>query len=900
MQKVLKELFDQFVKKNGREPDNLEMILIRQKASTEDIRKRKIISMFDRSPVDADKPILGGQNIQETDAQILERLNKGNEEGINRLKNKKDEPDDMATGGRAGYYGGGVAMVGEDLSEIGHGSDSLMARNMQLAPNGQATTSTGLNYLLGQDNDTVRVPYNEGNMVLPKPKPNADPMVELLRVYNLYQESMPGVSQDTKKYLQQDFIQKLNDAGISQEAFMTNRMQNNFADGGRAAFGGGGTMGASDRGYQGGGRNAQGSVSGTAPGAAPVGGGVDDRGSPTQNLNNYLAINAPPKQKQGIFNSIKNNRFINNPFTRGALRVGAYTYNPELLGTDLRTLTQLKGVYDNTKDIINNPSFEEEDMTLGIVSEQQQKEIDKAATMANAMNDKGVLTDIEKNTIFESVKPFDDKGSSGFYGLGATEPSPMTKQEFDTYIQEKGYAEGGPARQNFKMGKRAFLKLIGSGVAGIASLKTGLLDFTKGGGKKVAKEVVKEATGAPPAYFFKLVDKIKKLGDDAPKLAVKDKENVTTYKDYTLTEDITTGEQTIQRMKIDDDLKYDASEYYGKPVGEEVYMSYRPGKGLADETTKGKTPPDEYTEDTSLIRSDRPAEGEIMDTFDGVPDDLLEEVGETIVKKADGGRIGYAGGKKVVDAIIKKANKKLGKKVVTTADKAEIPKETLLRDMFTDTNKRLDKKRQMTVDEYEDFVEEVGGADQLEAYNFDGTVGDAERILKEKKAYEKEMYQQYKMGKLDPEAGDKSPARKRFLEQKLADMEASGDSKLMTREEIEELTFFDLGTEMDKTKLSVNDEIKQGVADVLSDTSPAALEKSIEIDNLMLEYPGMDKNLADQIASASPIMKADMIAMVKQTFKMDEMGMSGDDIIQTFKDTTRTKQATGGLASILR
>jgi hypothetical protein len=289
-----------------------------------------------------------------------------------------------------------------------------------------------------------------------------------------------------------------------------------------------------------------------------------------------------------------------------------------------------------------------------------------------------------------------------------------------------------------------------------------------------------------------------------------------------------------------------------------------------------------------------------MDTFDGVPDDLLEEVGETIVKKADGGRIGYAGGKKVVDAIIKKANKKLGKKVVTTADKAEIPKETLLRDMFTDTNKRLNKKREMTVDEYEDFVEEVGGADQLEAYNFDGTVGDAERILKEKKAYEKEMYQQYKMGKLDPEAGDKSPARKRFLEQKLADMEASGDSKLMTREEIEELTFFDLGTEMDKTKLSVNDEIKQGVADVLSDTSPAALEKSIEIDNLMLEYPGMDKNLADQIASASPIMKADMIAMVKQTFKMDEMGMSGDDIIQTFKDTTRTKQATGGLASILR
>jgi hypothetical protein len=37
------------------------------------------------------------------------------------------------------------------------------------------------------------------------------------------------------------------------------------------------------------------------------------------------------------------------------------------------------------------------------------------------------------------------------------------------------------------------------------------------------------------------------------------------------------------------------------------------------------------------------------------------------------------------------------------------------------------------------------------------------------------MYKQYKMGKLDPVAGDKSPARKRFLEQKFDEMEGSGD-----------------------------------------------------------------------------------------------------------------------------
>ena len=208
-------------------------------------------------------------------------------------------------------------------------------------------------------------------------------------------------------------------------------------------------------------------------------------------------------------------------------------------------------------------------------------------------------------------------------------------------------------------GRRGFLKLLaGLGTAGVA-FKTGLLGLTKSGGKKAATEVAEQVvkSEAPP-HFFKLVAKIKALGDDAPKLAVKDREVVTTYKDYTLTEDITTGEQTIQRMKIDDDLKYDASEYYGKPVGEEVYMSYRPGKGQIDETTKGRTPIDEYTEDTSLIRSDRPAEGEVMETVSGVPDDIFEEVGETIPEVIRKGKSG-GGIMKIIKKLVKPKKKKL-------------------------------------------------------------------------------------------------------------------------------------------------------------------------------------------------------------------------------------------------
>jgi len=94
---------------------------------------------------------------------------------------------------------------------------------------------------------------------------------------------------------------------------------------------------------------------------------------------------------------------------------------------------------------------------------------------------------------------------------------------------------------------------------------------------------------------------------------------------------------------------------------------------------------------------------------------------------------------------------------------------------------------------------------------------------------------------------------------------------------------------------STNREIKRGVDDIMSDTSPAALEKSIEIDNLMLKYEGMDRPLAETIATElNPRKKADIIAMVEQTIKMSEEGKSGSEIIDIFKKTPRTEQSKGG------
>ena len=115
--------------------------------------------------------------------------------------------------------------------------------------------------------------------------------------------------------------------------------------------------------------------------------------------------------------------------------------------------------------------------------------------------------------------------------------------------------------------------------------------------------------------------------------------------------------------------------------------------------------------------------------------------------------------------------------------------------------KRLqDKKkdRVATADELEDYIETLDPTGETGVVEEGMTIRQLDDMVAEQKAYEAAMYRDYKAGKLDPVAGDKSPARKRFLEKKLEEMELSGDKRLMTADEIEELSSFDLGTEMDE------------------------------------------------------------------------------------------------------
>ena len=166
--------------------------------------------------------------------------------------------------------------------------------------------------------------------------------------------------------------------------------------------------------------------------------------------------------------------------------------------------------------------------------------------------------------------------------------------------------------------RRDFLKATGAGGAVILAKMLGFGDELATT-TKVAEKVAKDTVGGtyPPPYFFKLVEKIRFMGDDiTEKAATQDRQVVKRYKDYEMSEDAATGEITI--------LKRNEGSFYDQDgILSEEYIVYKPG--IADETTKS-TPPPEYEEFT--VRPD--SEGKLKDSEDGLDsiEEILEEVGD--------------------------------------------------------------------------------------------------------------------------------------------------------------------------------------------------------------------------------------------------------------------------------
>jgi len=343
----------------------------------------------------------------------------------------------------------------------------------------------------------------------------------------------------------------------------------------------------------------------------------------------------PPKET--IIDKIRDSRF-NNPLTRGILRTGLYTLNPSLGVLDARKAMDLKRVYDLAQSEINNPVFNEEEvmsggiggMTSNLITDQQKGIIDKQGNI-------GKLTGaFDPDSTFDAAKQFDDEGSSGILGIGGRDAEPMTREEFDNYVKEKGYATGG--RAGFMaggMGRRGFLKLLAGTGAGIAGLKSGLINIMgKGTGKEVAKEVVKQSATTPPPYFFKLAEKIKMLGDDAT--ATTDRTIAKTLKSkdgkstYLLEEDVATGDTIIKKINKEGD----------EMITDVEIMELKKGEVVMGKDGKPIKVPDEYEE---VTEANARIEGDVFNDpyyTDGIQvDDIIKEVDDKVpsIKYASGG-----------------------------------------------------------------------------------------------------------------------------------------------------------------------------------------------------------------------------------------------------------------------
>ena len=218
--------------------------------------------------------------------------------------------------------------------------------------------------------------------------------------------------------------------------------------------------------------------------------------------------------------------------------------------------------------------------------------------------------------------------------------------ELKNLKKEKGRkenSEGG--RIGLKVGspsKRVFLKVMGGLAATIAAIKSGLIGAPK---KEVAKQVIKETatdvSNAPPKYFFDLANKIKILGKES---RVKPQERVNEYNytgkngdQYTLTEDITTGDMQITKDKTGigtvDEKSFDT-------INDRTVMEYRaPKKDVDPEKRKTISEGAEYDEYRVEFDQDGTmADGDVIS--ENIKKEIIQEASEMPerkIKRAGGG-----------------------------------------------------------------------------------------------------------------------------------------------------------------------------------------------------------------------------------------------------------------------
>ena len=217
--------------------------------------------------------------------------------------------------------------------------------------------------------------------------------------------------------------------------------------------------------------------------------------------------------------------------------------------------------------------------------------------------------------------------------------------------------------------------------------------------------------------------------------------------------------------------------------------------------------------------------------------------------------------------------------------------------------KLSDKDRPPTDDELETDYAELWN-DEQSPWDFGSTRREMDAALAEAKDYERYMYQQYKMGKLDPEAGSVSRARLNLLRKRAEEAEDTKDFRLFGEDEADELAYLeDHFAQVDKEEsFQFAERVRKAKEEARVNKKSPWFKDSKTLtpeEQLRREFPGISDDLIKNIlADDNPQRIAEVKAAMKEALKMQQKGMGPDEIINMFKNKP-TKHASGGLAGML-
>ena len=473
------------------------------------------------------------------------------------------------------------------------------------------------------------------------------------------------------------------------------------------------------------------------------------------------------------------------------------------------------------------------------------------------------------------------------------------REDYPAYLLAGGGRAGFKEGKGPKMSRRGFMKLA----AGLATIP--IIGKYFKWAKPLAKTAkVADLTSVPignapgmPSWFKPLVNKVIKEGDDVTKkLATKEREIVHTKKldefdEVTVYQDLNNGNVRV--------------EYHGSGnMGEApIQLDYKAGEMLEGPIKKGQ--PSKTKSEFSAVES----EPEIVN-WDGD----IEWTGENVVNKVDD----------LLTDTAKLETYATGKNPTIKKLLKSEQKQKYINNLHDDQMEQvnyIENKHGMSADDYIDEGARVGDFDPKGYRDLDTRGMNLPSKIKKASGGRvplfgggaaKKLWQEFVERLFIKSSNDIRRGEGLFkgLNEKQRIVQHDNLTKLS--EKFRKTGEFDKGANQyfgidaekefakAEAKLSTADEITKGIADVMQDTSEAGLARSIEVDNLKLEFPGITDDMINNIlADTNPQRIAEVKATMKEALKMLEKGKGSDEIINIFKKTPKTKHASGGLAGML-